>query len=243
MTLARRFLATSFFATATCLASCSISEGEGTAQGTLNVADCWSGAYDLQPDFFTAAPYRETSLLLRIQKGGDYQSYSDGFSILVDDIDTIRKEKLGMELGVDLPPNVVPLGRPAIPDATPAPVSAALYLQATCRTQNVALYAVDRALLDETGECNGDAPPVCDLGSVPAARIGTSRLTFNKLYNGVIDEPSASERLIEGNFDFYLVDPREICNGGSGTPPRCRGHISGQFRFYFQRGRPAQAFP
>ncbi len=221
---------------------CSISEGSGSAKGSLNVTDCWSGPYNLEPDFFTASPYREKSLVIRIQRGGDYQNFSDGLSILVDDIEDVRS-RLGETLAVDLPPAVFPLGEASVPDPNPAPASASLFLQQTCRTQNTALYAVDRALLDENGECFGEAPPECTATSVPDTRIGTSKITFTKLFNGVIDEPDAADRLIEGSFDFFLVDPREICFGAAGAPPRCRGHLTGDFRFYFQRGRPGQAFP
>jgi hypothetical protein len=70
-----------------------------------------------------------------------------------------------------------------------------------------------------------------------------STITFTSLFNANPDETNAAERLSSGSFDFYLADPREICPGGLGPPPPCRGHIHGTFSFYFQRGRPAQPFP
>ncbi|HWL88192.1 MAG TPA: hypothetical protein VNO21_20455, partial [Polyangiaceae bacterium] len=63
------------------------------------------------------------------------------------------------------------------------------------------------------------------------------------LYNAVPDETNAGERLTEGTFDVYLVDPREVCPGGLGPPPHCRGHLKGNFHFYYERGRPGQPFP
>ena len=78
--------------------------------------------------------------------------------------------------------------------------------------------------------------------AVPGA-IGTSTITFHHLFDGNPDEANASERLSEADFDFYLADPRNICPGGLGPPPRCEGHLKGSFKFYFQRGRPAQPFP
>jgi len=68
--------------------ACSIGEGQGSVRGELNVPDCWSGAWDLQPDFFAAVPYRE-SLQLRIQNGGDFQTFSDGVSILIENVGAI----------------------------------------------------------------------------------------------------------------------------------------------------------
>jgi len=38
-----------------------------------------------KPDFFAAVPYRE-SLQLRIQHGGDFQTFSDGVSILIENV-------------------------------------------------------------------------------------------------------------------------------------------------------------
>ena len=51
------------------LGSCSIGNGNNAPiSGTLNVPDCWSGPFNLQPDFYAAVPYL-TTLELRIQKG------------------------------------------------------------------------------------------------------------------------------------------------------------------------------
>ena len=80
-------------------------------------------------------------------------------------------------------------------------------------------------------------------GSSSAPQVGTSTITFTHLFNANPDEVNAAERLTEASFDVYLADPRDICPGGLGPAPRCRGHLSGSFRFYFQRGRPGQPFP
>lgn len=245
---------------------CSLGEGHGSVVGTLNVANCWSGRFDLAPDFFAGVPYRDT-LEFRIQRGSDFQTFSDGIVILVSDVHAIRPGRgqpgrLGEALTVSLPPEVTPPGVPVPAIADPALVHFALYLQRSCRTQNVTLYAVSEALLDEDGSCaglpdGGTPPDLCpgssgaDAGASasqadggePAGPIGRSTITFNRLFNAVPEETNAAERLNEGSFDVYLVDPREICPGGLGPPPRCRGHLTGNFRFYFERGRPAQPFP
>jgi hypothetical protein len=273
--------------------ACSLGSGSGSCSGTLDVPDCWSGNFDLHPDFFAAVPaatpeYPETSndaLQIRIQHGGDYETFSDGLIILVDDAGevrgdpapdgTLRPSLLGQALVVSLPPSVVPSGVPVTPVASPRIVSAALYLDNTCRTQDDALYAMDAVSgVDPDGECRspegGEPPLTCPApasavtgpdggvatseaggvtladagmaGTIPGG-VGTSTITFTSLFDGNPDESNATERLSQGSFDFYLADPRNICPGGLGPPPRCEGHLSGTFKFYFQRGRPAQPFP
>ncbi len=263
--------------------ACSLSDGQGNVTGTLNVPACWSGKFELRPDFFAGVPYRKT-LQLRIQSGGDFESFSDGISILIDDVaqirgadDSSRPSLYGVPLVVSLAPGVVPPGVPIPAVASPASVHFALYLQRTCHTQDVALYALDRVTVNADGTCDAvdgstdplacsaiqpapvtdggaeggsdsGAPdatvPVPDAGApVSAPNVRGSTITFTSLFDGNPDEDIAAKRLNEGSFDVYLADPRDVCPGGLGPPPRCRGHLTGSFKFYFQRGRPAQPFP
>jgi hypothetical protein len=96
---------------------------------------------------------------------------------------------------------------------------------------------------------NCGTSPVVDAGvpdagaAGPGGQAASSSVTFDALFNGNPDETNAKERLTQAHFDVYLADPREICPGGLGPPPRCRGHLTGDFKFYFQRGKPAQPFP
>jgi hypothetical protein len=275
--------------------ACSLGSGTGTCSGTLDVPDCWSGAFNLHPDFFAAVPgatpeYPQTSndaMQIRVQHGGDYETFSDGIIILVNDVGEVRGDNdsnnnprpslLGQALVVSLPPSVLPSGVPINPVPSARIVSATLYLDSTCRTQNDALYAMDAVSgVDPDGECRNPAPeagpepplacqapanavigpdggPVSVDGSVVYAdaggagaipgNIGTSTITFHDLFDGQPDESNASLRLTYADFDFYFADPRKICPGGLGPPPRCEGHLQGTFKFYFQRGRPAQPFP
>ena len=239
--------------------SCSLGEGEGNITGSLNVPSCWSGRFELKPDFYAGVPHR-ASLDLRIQQGGDFQTFSDGLSILIDDVHAVRPDNgpghLNEPLEVSLPPEVTPPGVPIKAVANPASVHMALYLQRTCRTQNVALYALDEVTLNPDGTCDAldgaDFPIACsaadggpDAAPSPAAPLRTARstITFRHLFNGNPDETVAAERLSEASFDVYLADPRDVCPGGIGPPARCRGHLSGTMKFYFQRGRPGQPFP
>jgi hypothetical protein len=267
--------------------ACSLGAGTGTCSGTLDVPDCWSGPFDLHPNFFAAVPdttpefpsVTSDALIIRIQNGGDYETFSDGLIILIDDAGEVRGDKaldgtlrpslLGQQLLVALEPSVVPPGVPITPVAEPSIVHASLYLDNTCRTQNDSLYAMAAVSgVDPQGECTrpeaGDPPLAClgasasnaldggadatasasgDGGEVNVTGIGVSTITFYSLFDGNPDEANASQRLTQADFELYIADPSEICPGGLGPPPRCRGHLKGSFKFYFQRGRPAQPFP
>jgi hypothetical protein len=270
------------------VASCSFGTGVNQPiSGSLNVPDCWSGPYDLKPDFYAAVPYLHT-LELRIQNGGDYETFSDGIEILIDDTTKIIPNEYGKPLTVGLPVGVTPPGVPITPNPNPPLVHLALYLQATCQIQDVALYALDSVTLNAAGNCDpsdGGAPVlVCpgstsglasaspdggvaggDAGGVAAEGgsgeagvsvsdgglseagaaqpVGHSTITFNALFDGDETAVSAAERKNDGSMSVYLADPREVCPGGVGPPPPCRGYLHGNFTFYFQRGRPAQPFP
>ncbi len=264
---------------------CSLGEGQGYVTGTLNVPLCWSGPFNLNPNFFAAVPYNYTpsydgsnlpgttvaSIEIRIQNGGDYETFSDGVQILVDNVHAIRgdapyRSELGKTLTLSLPPAVVPPGVPIQPVANPASVHLTLYLEKSCQTEQIALYALDKVSLNPDGSCDpteagpltlpcrnpavgdaggdsgagapegGDAAP----GPLPTA---SSTMVFTDLFDGNPYESNAAKRLTVGTFDAYLGDPRDGCPGGLGPPPPCRGHIKGSFNFYFERGQPAQPFP
>jgi hypothetical protein len=276
---------------------CSVAEGSGSVSGVLDVTDCWSGAFNLQPNFFAAIPSAtggvesgvneaespSDALQLRIQNGGDFESFSDGLAILIDDAGEVRGDPLpggqprasllNQNLVVSLPVGINVSGVPITAVANPGIVHATLYLQKTCRTQNVALYALSEVTVNPDGTCNrpdgGDPMLNCgsaatlpntdggpiepavpgqgaDAGSSAAASTAptrTSWINFQSLFDGNPDEPDAQQRLTEATFEFFLADPREICPGGLGPPPRCRGDLKGNFKFYFERGQPAQPFP
>jgi len=236
-------------------AACSQGEGDGRITGTLEVPNCWSGAFELSPDFFGAVPYRE-GLQIRIQSGSDFENFSDGVSILLYDITKVRPGPgspglYKQPLKVDLPPEVTPPGVPVEANADPALVGMALYLQKSCRTQNATLDALGEVTLANDGSCvagavmGADPAKGCDPAVENPAGLGSGKslISFTSVANGKLDEETAAERLIAGCFDVYLADPRERAPGGLGPPPKCRGHIKGTFSFFFERGRPAQPFP
>ncbi len=239
--------------------ACSLGSGTGNCYGTLDVPDCWSGNFNLHPDFFAAVPpggvgAAGDALVLRIQRGGDYETFSDGLEFLIDDAGEVRGDPasngslrpslLGQPLVVALPAGVAPPNVPLSAKSLQSIVHASLYLDATCRTQNDALYAMDAVTTNPDGSCSepdgGDPPVDCNGG--PAGRVETSTITFNALFDGNPDESNTADLLSDGTFHLFLADPREVCPSGS-PPPRCRGELFGNFHFYFQRGRPAQPFP
>ncbi len=201
------------------LGSCSLGEGEGeVSSDRLQARDCWDDRYDLEPDFFAAVPFRN-SVQLRVQRGSDIQEVSDGLSVLVNDIETIRREYLGVPIPVTLPAGVAPPGVPegaqcgdaGCPDPT---VHVALYLLQSCHNQNTVLYGVS----------------------------GT--VTFEELFSGDPNEDTGTDKLTEARFDVEVGDPREAPRSGeeAGVIPRL-SRVSGNFRFFFERGQPAQPFP
>lgn len=237
--------------------ACSQGEGVGQIAGTLDVPNCWTGAFELDPDFLAAVPYRD-AITLRIQSGSDFQNFSDGLTILINDRTKIRPDpskafagRYREALRVDLPPEVTPPGTPIKPDAEPALVNMALYLQRSCRTQTVTLQAVDEVSIPSDGTCTAqplrgaDPTQGCAPDKEAPAGVGSgkSAIAFTSISNGKLDEETAAERLNAGCFDVYLADPREAAPGGTGAPPPCRGHIRGSFSFFFERGRPSQPFP
>jgi hypothetical protein len=203
---------------------CSTGEGSGSVRSDrLYVEDCWNGPFDLKPTFFAANPFREEELIIRIQRGDNIQELSDGLSVHVSDIGRIRGELLGQAIEVGLPPGVTPPGVPIAADPDPPLVSLALYLHNTCHAENGTVYAMgpDR------------------IAGVAAAG---STITFTSLFSGDPNEKSADDRLTEATFEAVFADPRDL--GGDGVVVAEKSSVvSGDFRFFFQRGPPAQPFP
>ena len=245
---------------------CTVGNGTGSVSGELFVTDCWAGSYNLNPDFFAATPNpNDDTLFIRIQRGSDYINFSDGVSILVSNVSKVASAidaGAGPQtLSISLPPSVVPPGVPITPTANPATVQFALYMQGSCRPETPALYGMDTvttngatASADGGGArlCNAETVTLasqCGVTPVPVTPTGTSTITFQALFDARLangGDPgslSANQRNIQASFDVLVADPRDECSGGLGPPPPCRGHVTGSFQFYFERGKPAQAFP
>lgn len=194
--------------------SCSLGEGEGEVKSDrLVVGGCWTGPFDLGPDFFAAVPYRDT-LQIRVQRGGDLEENSDGLLALVDDIGFVRAH-LDEPIEVGLSPAVTAPGVPVTADPDPPKVHLTLYLHESCHAQNSALYAVAGTITFHA-IFNGD----------PNETNASEKLTDAEFADVTFADPRD------------LATP-----GSAEIDPAKASHVRGRFRFYFQRGQPGQPFP
>ncbi len=192
---------------------CTVGEGSGQVHSDqLYVKGCWSGAFDLSPDFFGANPDPGESLLIRVQRGDNVEDVSDGLMVAVTQLPDVR-ENLNMPQKVGLPRGVAPSGVPVVYTDDPPKVSLSLYLHNTCHQQNGTIYSVD------------------------------GFITFSSLFSGDLNEGSSENRLTEATFEAHFADPRELVDV---TDPVERealtSWVTGNFRFFFQRGQPSQPF-
>jgi hypothetical protein len=197
------------------VASCvSVGEGEGFIESEhLNAPECWDSSYDLAPDFFAAEPFRDT-MQIRVQRGSDLKEVSDGVTILVTSIEGVRA-RLGEPIEVGLPQGVSPPGVPVGCNGEPCPE----------RLVNVALYLHQ--------SCHNQ-------NMVLYATEGT--ITFEELFSGDPNEDDAAEKLTVARFDVLVGDPRLLADPEV-DPSTVQSRLTGYFRFFFQRGQPAQPFP
>jgi hypothetical protein len=66
-------------------------------------------------------------------------------------------------------------------------------------------------------------------------------ITFTSLFSGDPEETESDERLTEASFDATFADPRLLV-GDAVADAAVQSRVTGYFRFFFQRGQPAQPF-
>jgi len=66
-------------------------------------------------------------------------------------------------------------------------------------------------------------------------------ITFKSIFSGDPNEEASDQRLTEATFDATFADPRQLVGAGA-EDPNLQSRVTGYFRFYFQRGQPAQPF-
>ncbi|HKO52572.1 MAG TPA: hypothetical protein VJV79_32920 [Polyangiaceae bacterium] len=193
--------------------ACTVGEGEGRVSSDhIWVAGCWDGAFELSPDFFGANPDPGESLTIRVQRGDNIEDMSDGLIVLVSDLPEVR-QKLGQDLPVGMPRGVSPPGVPVVFQDEPPQVSLSLYLHNSCHLQNGTIYSIS----------------------------GT--INFSSLFSGDLNEQSSERRLTDATFDANFADPRELAYAKSDAEARAvTSRVTGNFRFFFQRGQPSQPF-
>jgi hypothetical protein len=80
--------------------------------------------------------------------------------------------------------------------------------------------------------CHGQTADLYSIG-------GT--ITFSSLFSGDLNEHDSSDRLTEARFTADFADPRKAEADGSYREGLV-SNVQGYFKFYFQRGQPAQPF-
>lgn len=81
----------------------------------------------------------------------------------------------------------------------------------------------------------------CHLQNGTLYSIGGT-INFSSLFSGDPNESEADDRLTEASFTAQFADPRDIQPDRSIDPERV-STVDGYFRFFFQKGQPAQPFP
>lgn len=198
------------------LAACTTGEGTGEITSErLFVKDCHNGPFDLQPDFFASNPFDDTQTI-RVQRGDRMEEVSDGISILVNGVDAIRGDDgQGGMLGQDLAIGLpVGVSPPGVPIVyNPEPPPV-----------SIALFLNDS----------------CHAQNVTIYAI-SGTMSFTSLFSGDLNEEDADARLTEATFTAEFADPRDLTPNDPPNPALV-STVNGNFRFFFQRGQPAQPF-
>ena len=66
-------------------------------------------------------------------------------------------------------------------------------------------------------------------------------ITFNSIFSGDPNEEDSDARYTDAVFDVRFADPRELVDAADPAAVTSE-NVHGEFRFFFQRGQPAQPF-
>jgi hypothetical protein len=180
---------------------CTVGDGEGSVTtDRLYLKGCWNGPFNLKPDFFAANPYREESLLIRVQRGDNNQEASDGLTVIVNDLNAVRAQ-LGQPIPVGLPSGVTPPGQ--VPTGEPSPlVTLALYLHQTCHEQNSATYSVG-GNITFTSIFSGDPNEEDSESRLTDATFAVQFADPRELVTAS-DPAAVTSNVVTGNFHFFF---------------------------------------
>jgi hypothetical protein len=162
--------------------ACSVGHGEGEVGGTINIAECRTGEYELHPTVFFAESAEEL-LKIRIQRGSDVEVRSDGLSVLVEDATLVKRMFLDQSVQV------------AIDDEPRIDLS--LYLNETCPAERDRTPVTLAAVSGSVRFTAIYAPEV----SKDQVRIAA------ELTNVRFEDPRVDDRfaVLNGRFDFLYV--------------------------------------
>jgi hypothetical protein len=180
---------------------CTVGDGEGSVTtDRLYLQGCWNGPFNLKPDFFAANPYREESLLIRVQRGDNNQEASDGLTVIVNDLKAVQAQ-LGQPIPVGLPSGVTPPGQ--VPTGEPSPlVTLALYLHQTCHEQNSATYSVS-GNITFTSIFSGDPNEEDSESRLTDATFAVQFADPRELVSAA-DPAAVTSDVVKGNFHFFF---------------------------------------
>jgi len=162
--------------------ACSVGHGEGEVGGTISIAECSVGAYELHPTVFFAESAEEL-LKIRIQRGSDVEVRSDGLSVLVEDAALVKRMFLdqSVQVAVDDEPRI----------------DLSIYLNETCPAERdrtpVALAAVSGSVR---------------FTAIYAPEVSKSQVRIAaELTNVRFEDPRVDDRfaVLNGRFDFLYV--------------------------------------
>jgi hypothetical protein len=68
------------------------------------------------------------------------------------------------------------------------------------------------------------------------------KITFHKLFSGNPNETNSDDRMTYADFASDFADPRDMSADHTYSPDVV-SQVTGWFKFFFQRGQPAQPFP
>jgi hypothetical protein len=69
----------------------------------------------------------------------------------------------------------------------------------------------------------------------------SGQIVFRSLFSGNLAESSAENRLTDADFSAVFADPRQL-TGDASSDEAVSSTVTGNFKFFFQRGQPAQPF-
>ena len=197
---------------------CAVGNGEGSVKGSLTIPDCDADLsnYDMNADFF-AASVSYSQLIITIQHGGGSSEYADTVTIAVQDFDAVQQAIVDSGAAHKATFDIAAFERPpgAPVNDKPPPVRLSALFRGSCGTQRF------------------NPGDVSQVGLV--ATKGT--IEFTSIFHGSVQSRETNDKRIEGTFHVDVEDPR-----GWGTKP-AKGHLDGTFKFFYQRGGPAQPFP
>jgi hypothetical protein len=182
-------------------AGCTVGDGSGSVTTErLYLQSCWNGPFNLKPDFFAANPYRQESLLFRVQRGDNNQEASDGLTVIVNDLKAVQS-RLGEPIPVGLPSGVTPPGQ--APTGEPNPlVALSLYLHQTCHEQNSATYSVSGNITFRS-IFSGDPNEEDSEKRLTDAEFAVQFADPRELVDA--EDPAAvTSAMVEGNFYFFF---------------------------------------